>query len=120
MNGQLKIIWLEIFILLFGIKIGAFFDMIWIYCLIIIFYVIVIKRENINLDIVFLLIFFYGFYSLTVLLMNGVYDYWHVFQPIRAMINYLGISLIISRYKKKKYHGKRFYQFLTWLFILIL
>ena len=99
---QLLKVWLSIFLLLFGLKFGSFIDLIWIFCLFIIFHHLIIMKEKINVDFPFLAILFYTCYILFIMLINNVYDQWHIFQPIRCLINYLGISILIDRYYKNK------------------
>ncbi|CAC9578786.1 hypothetical protein [uncultured Gammaproteobacteria bacterium] len=86
-----------IFLTMFGPKFGAFIDIIPITCLVLLVTNTFKTNKIVGINHTAILIAAYGIYSLFIIaIMNGVYDQWHIFQPWRALINYLGIVLIVK------------------------
>lgn len=86
---------LAIFWLLFGIKHGAFFDTINFVCMGFIAYEALILRKIRLFDSLLVILVVYSVYSNAAILWRGVWDQWHIFQPWRAIIVYLGVSAVV-------------------------
>jgi hypothetical protein len=96
-----------VFLLMFGPKFGTFVDVITITCIIVITVQVMSSAKIPKIGGVFLLIILYAIYILLILTLYNIYDQWHLFQPWRAAINYLGIMIVVGALARKGWNWRQ-------------
>lgn len=84
------------FFLIFGPKVGAFGDTVSIFALFLVARSIFLRRDLPVPGIEFGLIAFYALHSNAVILFSASNDTWHLFQPWRLMLNYMGLLVFVN------------------------
>jgi hypothetical protein len=101
-----------LFNLIFGLKIGSYIDTINILSIISIFVFFTKYYKKVNVNVILILLVIYGAVSNFKIVTSNYLDIWHVFQPWRAIINVLGISMYVNYlYQRKKFNSIKIIQY---------